>query len=368
MVLFSLLVLLILPFTFCMPTGNMLSDSESENMLGDWPPFPRVRYRGNKYNFTSHELLELKEYFEDRLSLTKANWESKFMQEAAFETVLQDDYGLGVNFCLDYLSSQKGIRFYFRRARDLSKRHIMKLLAMNHGDEMRNHRELIYISKLWSDEHATDEEIIDELNFLITEVAPLIGTPYDRHLKNRLTDPDPADKDYETDSSLDEEAGYYAEYEEIYDAERVKGITVAEARDLLYYSVRLKRFGVTRWLIDNLNAPNDPGCFLKPRWIKRRSIYDHSNRPLYDASDFEVSYEYEPRPLFRELLSRSTPRTMKILHHTLTRKSCPREIRTKVLDLFRDKDEYSDKIDEVFSSCKRGRKLLSLVRTSKKSQ
>ena len=79
----------------------------------------------------------------------------------------------------------------------------------------------------WVAKNMTDEEIIEEIKFIATEVVPLMGTPYDSYMNNRFNDSDPTDKDYDTDNPMEEGCK-----PRNYDPGRVQGTTVAEARVL----------------------------------------------------------------------------------------------------------------------------------------
>ena len=329
-----------------------------------WPPWVDTGRPENTRKFSSRELSEIRHYLSARLNITLPGRTSQITRELkeaiskAYSKVIEDNYDLGVFFYHDYLSCCMTTSSCFSRALYQSNRHIMKLLAKHYAEELRHDRYNIYHSGQWKYNNMTDEEIIQELEFIISEIAPLIGTPYDSYINRRFKDPDPEDKDYDSD---------YEYVPKEYDPERVRGITVAEARILLFRTIQQKRFNVTKWLMEKLDAPADVGCFMRPRRMLTDEVFypfnsDDDESDIVDMLDFSVDHEYEPRPLFREILSRSTQRTMKIMHKALTLKYCPEEIRTKVLSIFHGDDEFTEKIEQVFSSCHQGRELLRLAR------
>ena len=264
----------------------------------------------------------------------------------------KDEFELGLRFYHDFLDDFYTTNSGFLVAICSNNRFGMKFLATHYGSELRGNGmtarahfafPLIYASDL------AEETAVNRLRYIAEEIFPLIGTPYDRYQKRRFADPDPENKDYDTDSSYDSEYDEYMGWSpQKYDPSRVKELTIAEAKHLQYMCVTRGRLKIARWLMDKYNLPTDPGCFLDPR----RKI-----RPRYGA-EVTTATDFEPREFFRELVSRLNCRGLKVIHNVLTHDDCPAEVQQKMWDIIRGDDEYLLPIRVAFSKSPEGKWLL----------
>ena len=383
MLLFSFFSLWLVASVATLPVGpvDVMDVIDVWEATSDWPPRGGGSECRCRYSFTDIELAEVKEYFVRRLNLTLpaslvcVPVDVNRAIKKAYERVIEDRYFLGILFYHDYLNDFVSVVNGFVQAWAESNTEVMRFLAARYCGSLAYFRNIVLSNFSWEDTEMPDGEIIQTLKFFSAEILPLIQRPRGSWETNPYSDTEDDSNDEcnwdaedyseaENDSEAKDEP-----YSESYEASHMTvppwspgnahDFTVGELRMLVCKSLRGKRFAVTRWLLDAYTCSGYVGWFVYPfRGIKERG------GPMtgFRRERFALANNLEPRPLFRELISLCDQKAIANLHHVLTHRLCPEEVKVKMCELIRGEDEFTEMINSTFSGSDMGREILQLVR------